>query len=139
MTFHWCSEKPTNKHQQQSKSPHKQQPKQPNKPQQRTKTTRRDQWNRSIITRCSEKWCDKATCVPSTEQAIRCKQQEKNHKQHRMGQLVPKQKIAMPKPRIPPARIPEIAMRGRAGMTSTNAHRPRRYARRVKKMGVKRQ
>ena len=48
-------------------------------------------------------------------------------------------KVAMPKPGIPPARIPEIAMRGRAGMTSTNAHRPRRYAGRVRKTKVKRQ
>ena len=62
-----------------------------------------------------------------------------NQKHHRMGRQVPSKKVAMPKPGIPPARIPEIAMRGRAGMTSTIAHRPRRYAGRVKKMGVKQQ
>ena len=32
---------------------------------------------------------------------------------------VPSKKVAVPKPRIPPARIPEIASRSRAGITST--------------------
>ena len=82
---------------------------QKNKQTTENQTPRRNQWNRSIITRCSEKWCDKATCVPSTEQAIRWKQQEENKKQHRMGDWCQSKKVAMPKPRIPPARIPEIA------------------------------
>ena len=41
---------------------------------------------------------------------------------------VPSKKVAVPKPGIPPARIPEIASRSRAGITSTNAHRSPRYA-----------
>ena len=41
---------------------------------------------------------------------------------------VPSKKVAVPKTRIPPARIPEIASRSRAGITSTNAHRTPRYA-----------
>ena len=119
--------RPTNNYQQQNKNPQKPQKKNKQTNNSKNQTPRRNQWNRCIITRCSEKWCDKVTCVPSTEQAIRWKQQEENQKQHRMGRLVPSKKVAMPKPRIPPARIPEIAMRGRAGMTSTNAHRPRRF------------
>ena len=44
------------------------------------------------------------------------------HQHHRMNRQVPSKKVAMQKPGIPPARIPEIAKRGRAGMTSTNAY-----------------
>ena len=43
---------------------------------------------------------------------------------------MPSKKVVVPKPGIPPARIPEIASRSRAGMTSTDAHRSPRYAER---------
>ena len=49
-----------------------------------------------------------------------------NHKHHRMGRQVPSKKVAMSKPGIPPAKIPEIAMRGRAGMTSKTKKSPRK-------------
>ena len=37
----------------------------------------------------------------------------------RIGRQVPSKKVAMQRPEIPPARIPEVAMQGLAGMTST--------------------
>ena len=48
---------------------------------------------------------------------------------------VPSKKVVVPKPGIPPARIPEIASRSRAGMTSTDAHRSPRYAELCEKRG----
>ena len=64
---------------------------------------------------------DQATYVPGPEQVIiETTAQSQTFKDDRE---VPSKKVAVPKPRIPPARIPEIASRSRAGITSTNAHR----------------
>ena len=48
---------------------------------------------------------------------------------------VPSKKVVMPKPGIPPARIPEITSRSQTGMTRTNAHRSHRYAEKCEKHG----
>ena len=48
--------------------------------------------------------------------------ERQSHQHHRMNLKVPSKKVAMQKPGIPPARIPEVAKRGRAGMMSTVVH-----------------
>ena len=80
---------------------------------------------------------DQATYVPRPEQVITWSNKRTRPRQQD-DRVVPSKKVAMPKPGIPPARIPEIAKRSRAGITSTNAHRSLRCAGHVKNDEVKR-
>ena len=135
MSFHWVNEQkqkkqtPPAKANQNTKGTSKQKPNHTKQKQNQEKV----EWKhhellvRSAMTR--QLMC-LVTSRPSIESI-----EGNNQKHHRMGRQVPSKKVAMPKPGTPPARILEIAMRGRAGMTSTNAHRPRRYAERVRKRG----
>ena len=76
---------------------------------------------------------DKAACVPSPERVIlETTAQGQNLTRWPGGA---KQKSRGAETRDPPARIPEIASRSRAGMTSTDAHRSPRYAEPCEKRG----
>ena len=132
MSFHKQKEKAGTKQAQNNKTNRKTQPQTKN-------TDNKKQWNESILRLVVKRVVTRqlVCLVPSRSSIEATKGQSQKH--HRMSRQVPSKKVAMPKPGIPPARIPEIAMRGRAGMTSTNAHRSRRYAGRVKKTRVKRQ
>ena len=96
--------------------------------QKQNKAKQRHHKNQNITIRpkATMKRNDQATYVPGPEQVIlETTAQSQTLKDDRE---VPSKKVAVPKPRIPPARIPEIASRSRAGITSTNAHRSPRYA-----------
>ena len=117
----------------QTKQKHTNKAKTSNKKPQTPKTKNRKsqlEWNvqwrqRDVMTR-------QLVCPVLSRSSLKHQHQAKTKQDDRE---VPSKKVVVPKPGIPPARIPEIASRSRAGMTSTDAHRSPRYAELCEKRG----
>ena len=123
--IHWRNGRKKNKQENETRTKTKRGAKPRTKKRRPTTTKKHNQTtDRKLSVECSEtstahrseKGEKMAACVPSIEQAIH-KYQTKQTNITGIGRGVPKQKSHRSKPGIPPARIPEIALWGRAGIT----------------------
>ena len=98
-------------------------PKTANKPKQKTKKPQGNQRNDNVIILVV--WCTGNLCALYRAGHPFKPTRRQTRKHHRMSRQVPKQKSHNAETRDPLSRILEIGLRGCAGMTGTNAHRPR--------------